>query len=385
MSRELSFTPIADTYLMRTSPIYRELNFGGADTTQCGPQRAMLLRFRISGIPSGSVVQSVTLTLTKADWANTGTNYLRELTTHTWTEYGATDAMAVFDRVYWACGSYDPYDKLQGFCSGMDYGSTNISTVNSNSADPNGTEYTFPSTTAFVALLQDFVGTTADCELCIPNGVGFVCQARQGSYPPLLTVTFQLPSPLITSFSPQSTTATGTTITMDGENFGCADSDLENIQLINQGQGSDYDLSNQIWTSSQQVKGDVPGAAQPGTYRLRVTIDGQSCDSQETFDYNSPGPLVTSINPSSAKPSQIPVLTISGSGFEAPVIEVSFVGQATQGERSAAGFTRVSSTEITATAPSNLASGSYKLRITANGLSSVSGQTFRCKLGPATW
>jgi len=60
---------------------------------------------------------------------------------------------------------------------------------------------------------------------------------------------------------------------------------LENITLVNQGGGYDYDLDNQSWTSSQQISGDVPAAATPGTYKIRVVIDGQGRPLPSTRPY----------------------------------------------------------------------------------------------------
>ena len=145
---------------------------------------------------------------------------------------------------------------------------------------------------------------------------------------------------------------------------------------------SNQDLS---WTSSTQVAGDVPSAAVPGTYKLRVTIDGQSATSQQTFSFVSTGPSISSLSPTSAKPSQPALLTIGGANFDSPVSEVTLLGQQNQGQHPAASFTRVSSSQITATTPAGLPVGQYRIRVTADGEQAVSSSLFSSVLGPVIW
>lgn len=385
MSPTLTFNPLADTYLDRTSPPQREVNFGGDSVLRSGSQLSAILRFHIQGLPQGATVQSASLEIVKAGSTGTGTSYLREMDRIGWTEYGATDAMAVFDTVFWACGEYNPYDNSTGFGSGLDYAATNLSTLQTNSSDPNGTLYTFASTTAFVNLLQCYVNISEILDICIPFGAGLTFYSRSGATSPALKVQYALSPPQISSFSPLSTSSTGITITVYGSNFGTGSSSLDSIQLTNQGPGSDYTLTNKTWVISQEVKGDVPAEALPGTYIIRVTISGQSADSQGTFAFNDPGPSISSLSPANAKVSQGHVLTINGSNFNSPVTQVALVGQANQGEKSPDSFTLVSTTQITASLPTNLPIGPYRVRVVADGNSTLSEQTFSSVVGPVVW
>jgi len=384
MPQLLVFKPTEDAYIDGGSFPKMYDNFGGSPYLECGWRKAILLRFRISGLPADSTVESVTLDLINAGGSATGTNYLRELNTRSWTEFGATWGMAVLYNRHWV-RHFRRSDWYTGFYSGEDYGGTNISTLASDAQAPIGATFTFVSTAAFTNLLQRYAGTGGKLDLCVPLGCGFKCYSRNSAFPPQLRVTYRLAKPVVSSFAPLSTTSSGTTITISGLNFGTSAAMLENITLVNQGGGDDYDLDNQSWTSSKQISGDVPAAATPGTYKIRVVIDGQAGMSQETFAVNSTLPLVSSISPPQGKPSQPLSLTIIGQNFDAPVTEVTFIGQRNQGERPAAGFTRISSTEIQATPPGNLPVGRYRLRITADGESAVSDVTFSSILGPVVW
>ena len=270
MSITLTSAPIEDTYLRCSQDYQYYANYGGYSTLECGPQRAILLRFQINGIPAGSTIEQVSLELTKNGWAVTGTNYLREVTTNSWTEFGACWAMAIRFWRYWREPIREPLHSGKGFGTGRDYGNTNISTLNSNAADPDGTVLIFTSTAAFVTLLQAYAGASGQLDLCSPIGSGFVCDSRHSTNPPQLKVTYRLAPPAISSFSPLSTSSTGTTINISGSNFGPGASTLDNITLVNQGAGSDYDLDNRTWASSSQISGDVPAAAVPDP-RRRVT------------------------------------------------------------------------------------------------------------------
>lgn len=385
MAQTLNFTPIADAYLDWTNPVSREENSGGSIYLCCAPQYASLLRFTISSIPAGGTVQSVTLSIKKAGLAGNGTNYLRKMKTTNWTEYGATHALAVYDTVFWVSGTYNPYDNDTGFGTGFDYESTNLSTLNTLQSDPDGTIYTFPSTSAFVNLMQTYVNKTANLDLTLPFGAGVTFYSRTGATPPTLSVQYLLPPPTISSFTPLSTSAVGTTITVNGTNFGASSSLLDGIQLINQGQGGNYALTGKTWVGSQQVKGNVPADIQPGIYLIRVTIDGQSADSSETFAFIDPGPSISSISPAQIKTSKSFTLTINGSNFDSPVSEVALIGQANQGEKNLASFTRISSTQITASLPSGTPIGPYRVRIVSDGNMTLSQQILRIVLGPVVW
>ena len=385
MAQGINFYPIADTYLDRTNSALREVNFGGDDILKCGPQRSALFRFWITGLPKDCTVQAVTFALTKGGSAQTGTSYLRRLLSSGWTEYGATDAKAVFDSLYWACGTYDPYDNHTGFGSGLDYEGTNLSIVQTNQSDPNGTVYTFPSTTALVALLQSCVNKSEILNLCIPFGAGLHCYSRHTIYKPELNIQYLLPPPVISSFTPLSAASTGATITVYGDHFGIGLATLDRIELINQGYGVHYELPNETWISAQEVRADLHPEIQPGTYRVRVTIDGLYVDSLQTFAFNSPSPTISSLSPTSSKPSHPPILEITGANLDAPVTQVALIGQAHQGEKNAVSVTRISSTQITATLPSNLPLGSYRVRVVSNGNPVISDQVYRCAVGPVVW
>ena len=55
------------------------------------------------------------------------------------------------------------------------------------------------------------------------------------------------------------------------------------------------------------------------------------------------------------------------------------------GLEAAASFTRISGTEITATPPGTLPVGRYRIRVTADGESTVSDGEYACRLGPVVW
>ncbi len=385
MSQQVSFTPIADTYVhCETAGAFLQ-NHGGGAHLRCGPQYAFLLRFWIEGVPAGSTIESVTLEMVKSGWAADGTNYLREMLNHTWTEFGATYAHAVMQKHWWWGGPFVATVCSNGFGTGLDYGNTNISTLTSSASAADGTVFTFVSTGAFTSLLQGYAGAPDKLDLCSPIGVGFRASSRSGGYPPQLKVTFRLAAPAIGSFHPLSTTSTGTTISVQGSNFGLAAGDLDGMRLMHQEGGSDCELVNQSWISGAEVRGDLPAGADYGTYRVRVTIDGQSCLSQGTFVYNPSGPYISSISPESGKAPQQPEITITGLNFDPPVSEVVFVGQKNQGEKAAASFTRISGTEITATPPGTLPVGRYRIRVTADDEATVSDDEYACRLGPVVW
>jgi len=385
MSQLLSFTPIADTYVHCDTGEAFLTNHGGGAYLRCGPQYAFLLRFWVEGIAAGGTVESVTLEMVKNGVAADGTNYLREMLNHTWTEFGATYAHAVMQKYWWWGGPFVQTTCNHGFGTGLDYGNSNISTLTSSSSAENGTVFTFVSTGAFTSLLQRYAGSPGKLDLCCPIGIGFWASSRSGGYPPQLKLTYRLAAPAISSFSPPSATSAGTTIAVQGSNFGLAAGDLDGIRLINQGSGGDWELDDQTWIGGQEVRGDLPGGAAYGTYRIRVTIDGQSCLSQDTFAFNPSGPYISSISPESGKAAQQPVITIAGQNFDPPVSEVVLVGQKSQGEKAAASFTRISGTEITATPPGTLPVGRYRIRVTADGESMVSDGEYACRLGPVVW
>ena len=383
MSQTATFTPVADTWLDGDSFLGMLVNYGGSSQLRCSYRRAILFRFCVAGIPAGSTVDSVTLDVVKNGACNSGTNYLRGMYSKNWTEYGATWGMAVHYQVNWVIPFIrETWDT--GF-SNKDYYGVNISTLVSDSSASDGTTFTFVSTGEFVALLQGCVGTTKYLDLCVPIGCGFRCYSRSTAYPPKLEVAYTLPAPVVSSFDPTSTTSSGTTVTVYGQNFGLDSGMLDSIALVNQGAGSDYNLDNLVWTSAQQVAGDVPASAVPGTYKLRVTIDGQSADSQQTFSFVSTGPSISAVSPASAKPSRPAAITIDGAYFDLPISEVTLIGQQNQGQRAVASFTRVSTSQITATTPAGLPVGQYRIRVTADGEQAVSDSLFSSVLGLVVW
>jgi hypothetical protein len=385
MSHLSTFTPSGDTYIHCLSAEGFIENYGGSTILHCGSKFGMLLRFQVSGIPAGATVEAVTLDLVKTGSASSGQNYLREMFNHTWTEYGATWAYAVLYQHWWWGGPFTALYCSNGFGTGLEYGNSNISTLTSTAGVADGTVFTFISTAAFIALLQRYAGSNGTLDLCCPFGAGFSASSRSGSYPPQLKVTFRLAAPTISSFSPLSATVSGTTITVQGSNFGLEAGDLDNIKLLNQGGGGDYNLTNQTWISGTQVRGDLPASAAYGTYRLQVTIDGQSCTSSETFAYYPSGPYIASITPGLGKAMNPPTVSLQGYNFNSPVTEVVLVGQANQGEHAAASFTRVSSSQITAVPPLELPLGRYRVRVIAGGATTLSDGEYCCRLGPVVW
>jgi uncharacterized protein (TIGR03437 family) len=213
---------------------------------------------------------------------------------------------------------------------------------------------TFVSSTQVTAAVSaGLIASAGSASVTVTNTGGTASTAA--------TFSITIPTPSITSLSPNSATAGGAgfTLTVNGTNF------LSGALV--QWNGTNLATS---FVGSTQVMATVPAAliASGGSASITAMNVGGSLSTATAFPINIPTPTISSLNPASA--------TEGGSGFTLTVNGTSFLSGATVSwNGSALVTTFVSSTQLTAAVPAGLIASSGSASITvanAGGSASTS-------------
>ncbi|MFK0278195.1 putative Ig domain-containing protein [Ensifer sp. NPDC090286] len=200
--------------------------------------------------------------------------------------------------------------------------------------------FTVNSSNQITATAPGHVSSTIDIRVTTLSGTSTTSAADQFTY---------VPPPTVTSVTPSAgPTAGGTTVIVTGTNFSGATAVTFGGTAA---AGFTVDSANQITATAP---------AGTGTVDVRVTtVGGTSATSaSDQFTYIPP-PTVTSISPTSGPTAGGTTVILTGTNFSGATA-------VTFGATPAAGFTVISGTQITATAPAN-AAGTFDIRVTTVG------------------
>ena len=174
------------------------------------------------------------------------------------------------------------------------------------------------------------------------------------------------PAPTVSSVSPATVPTSGGTVTITGTNFGPA-----TAVKVGTTAASSFTVVN-----ATTITAVVP-AHLPGSGTVTVTSPGGTNASGPTLTWVAPVPVVTSLSPAQGPPGGGTTVMITGTGFNYAT-GVTFGG-------TAATFTVVNATTITATAPAHATGAAPVLVTTAGGTSATTvASTYTYAVPPPT-
>lgn len=175
------------------------------------------------------------------------------------------------------------------------------------------------------------------------------------------TITEAVPVPAITSVSPDSGIA-GTTVTVNGSNFGATRDDSKVSLIWFLWFGTDVTDTDYVsWTASQ-IQFKVPSGIGEGSYSLMVTVGGQQSNSMafEVIPVVLPVPQISTISPTSGNPGTSVTITGTGFGADQGASKVTF------GTVDAVTYTSWTDTQVVCKAPWQ-PSGAVQVKVTTDG------------------
>lgn len=303
-------------------------NYGTSVTILGGTSDKMLLWWDLSSIPSGSVVNSATLTLYQAGAAAanafTLTAYAIKSGNGGWIEGTKNNATAGTGEPCW---DYKEYNTVAWAGSaglstaGTDYDSSSIGTVNGNRSDANGTAYAITLTGS--ALEAMIAGGNYGILVVTSSGCGAIASAENSTsgYRPKLEIDYTEPSSGISGTASisldEATTAASGTLAIAGS----AGPTLDGATLSAAGTvaiaGSSAPTLDAVTISAAGVL-PLAGVSDP-------TLDGTTISAAGTLAITgSAGPALDGVTISAAGVSQsittgaldasLDAVTISGAG-----------------------------------------------------------------------
>jgi hypothetical protein len=181
----------------------------------------------------------------------------------------------------------------------------------------------------------------------------------------------RVPPPLIASLSPAAVLPTSPgVITVTGTNFGSGPSDITSVTYGTNGAGA---AGSSIQWISPTVIRFQPGSLVANTsYKVIVTVLGQSSPASAVAFIAAPAPVITAISPAAINPNTATTLTLSGLNFGSQAADITSITYGPTGtEYTATDITWISATQASFVTNTSLSPGSVKAIISVFGQASA--------------
>jgi hypothetical protein len=186
-----------------------------------------------------------------------------------------------------------------------------------------------------------------------------------------VSFTTKAPPPLISSLSPVAVSPTSPgVITITGTNFGSRSSDITSVTYGANGTGASG--SSIQWISPTVIKFQPASLVANTSYKVIVTVLGQSSPASAVAFIAAPAPVITAISPAAINPNTATTLTLSGLNFGSQAADVTSITYGPTGtEFTATGINWISSTHASFVTNTSLSAGSVKAIISVFGQASA--------------
>lgn len=190
------------------------------------------------------------------------------------------------------------------------------------------------------------------------------------AYGDQVSFTTMAPPPLITSLSPAAVSPTSPgVITVTGTNFGSGLSDITSVTYGVTGTGA---VGSSIqWISPTVIKFQPDSMVANTSYKVIVTVLGQSSPASAVSFIAASAPVITAISPAVINSNTATTLTLSGLNFGRQAADITSITYGPTGtEYTATGVTWISATQASFVTNTSLSAGSVKAIISVFGQSS---------------